>query len=300
MSFPHDEATGLGTPPPTLPFARRPDVGGPTVLESLKIPIEAEVFTRLLSVASDLDLVLLAVWQTLLWRFTDQSEVVVGWLSQDRTQDQSRAAMAMTFSEDLTLFDIVQHLHKSKPRAAEPHTQDKCVHELFEDQVKLTPQHTALRFHEQTYTFHALNVRANQLAHFLRKRSVGPNVPVALFVERSAEMIIGLLGIIKAGGCYVPLVHDDPQARLAYLLAETQPPVLLTSRKLLSRLPEYSGEIVLLDESFDLEPGTDPENKAKSSDLVCVIYTSGSTGVPKGVAARHSNLANYIHFICER
>jgi len=123
MSFPHEEATGLGTPPLTLPFARRPDVGGPTVLESLKIPIEAEVFTRLLSVASDLDLVLLAVWQTLLWRFTDQSEVVVGWLSQDRTQDQSRAAMALTFSEDLTLFDIVQQLHKSKPRAAEPQTQ---------------------------------------------------------------------------------------------------------------------------------------------------------------------------------
>ncbi len=177
---------------------------------------------------------------------------------------------------------------------------DKCVHELFEDQVKRTPQHTALRFHEQVFTYQELNVRTNQLAHFLRKRGVGPNVPAALFVERSAEMIIGLLAILKAGGCYVPLVHDDPQARLACLLADTQPPVLLTTRKLLPRLPVYGGEVVLFDESLHTEPVSNPENKTKSSDLVCIIYTSGSTGAPKGVAARHSNLANYIQFICQR
>jgi amino acid adenylation domain-containing protein len=418
MSFRRNEGSGSGTTPLTLPFARRPNVDVPTALESLQIPINTEVFTQLLSVAPDLDLVLLGVWQTLLWRFTDQSDVIVGWVGHDRTQDQSRAAMeshtrvipiAATFSADLTVADVVQQLQKAKARAEEPqanlqhdaaqlpvgfliekvsgratvpsyypscfqmllrvqtdleswnvellydracfrpdvaerigrtyatmvlglaanpnsrvdalpmldaqdhkqvvntfnqtavpYPKDKCVHELFEEQVKRTPHHTALRFHEQTFSYHELNVRANQLAHFLRRRGVGPNVPAALFVERSAEMIIGLLGIIKAGGCYVPLVHDDPQARLAYLLTETQPTVLLTSRKLRPRLPDYSGEIVLLDESFDAEPGSDPENRTKSSDLVCVIYTSGSTGVPKGVAARHSNLANYILFICER
>jgi amino acid adenylation domain-containing protein len=417
MSYPGNQAGGLSTPPLILPFARKLDVAVPTAPESLKIPIDADVFRRLSSIASDLDSVLLGVWQTLLWRFTDQSEMVVGWVSDGRTQDQSRAAMepltkiipiAASFSPDLPFADIVQQVQKAKSQAelqnhlepsdtaqlpvgfltekvarnvtlpshypsrfqlllrvqadleswnvellydpacftrdatermarsyatmlsglaTDPNSRadalpalsaqdyeqlvitfnqsavaypDKCVHELFEDQVKRTPQHIALRFHDQTFTYQDLNVRANQLAHFLRKRGVGPNVPVALFVERSAEMIIGLLGIIKAGGCYVPLVHDDPQARLAYLLAETQPPVLLTSRKLLPRLPEYSGEIVLLDESFDTESGSDPENKTKSSDLVCVIYTSGSTGVPKGVAARHSNLANYIQFICQR
>src|SRR5438034_3508063 len=93
MSFPRNEASDLGIPPLTLPFARRPDVGVPNAFESLKIPIHPEVFTQLRSVAPDLDMVLLGVWQTLLWRFTDQSDVIVGWLSQDRTQDQSRAAM---------------------------------------------------------------------------------------------------------------------------------------------------------------------------------------------------------------
>ena len=177
---------------------------------------------------------------------------------------------------------------------------DKCVHELFEEQVKRAPQYTALRFRDQIFTYDELNARVNRLAHHLRKHGVGPNVPAALFVERSAEMIIGILGILKAGGCYVPLTHDDPQARLSYLLAETQPPVLLTTRKLLSRLPAYSGEVVIVDESLDTEQAGNPENKTKSSDLVCIIYTSGSTGIPKGVAARHSNLANYIQFICQR
>ena len=175
-----------------------------------------------------------------------------------------------------------------------------CVHELFEQQVRLTPKRTALRFKDQTFTYEELNTRSNQLAHFLRKRGVGPNVPVPLFVERSAEMIIGMLAILKAGGCYVPLVHDEPQPRIAHLLAEIQAPTLLTTRKLRPRLPEYRGEIVQFDDSFQGEPGTDPDNTTKSSDLVCVIYTSGSTGVPKGVAARHSNLSNYIHFICRR
>jgi non-ribosomal peptide synthetase component F len=159
-------------------------------------------------------------------------------------------------ADDLPMLDAqdYEQVVIQSNQTAVPYPRDICVHELFEEQVKRTPHQTALRFHEQTFTFHELNVRANQLAHFLRRRGVGPNVPAALFVERSAEMIIGLLGIIKAGGFYVPLVHDDPQARLAYLLAETQAPVLLTSRKLLPRLPDFTGEIVLLDESFDAEP----------------------------------------------
>jgi amino acid adenylation domain-containing protein len=185
-------------------------------------------------------------------------------------------------------------------QSAVPYPKHLCIHELFEEQVRRTPQRIALRFKDQTFTYYEINARANQIAHFLRKRGVGPNVPVPLFVERSAEMIIGMLAILKAGGCYVPLVHDDPQARVAHLLAELQPPALLTAHMLRSRLPEYSGEIVLFDDLFDNEPSSDPDNKTKSSDLVCVIYTSGSTGVPKGVAARHCNLANYAHFICRR
>src|SRR5215469_3752727 len=177
---------------------------------------------------------------------------------------------------------------------------EKCVHELFEEQVRRTPQNLALRFHDQTFTYQQLNARANQIAHYLRKHGLGPNVPAALLVERSAEMIIGLLAILKAGGCYVPLLHDEPPARLKYLLSEIQAPAVVTTRKLQGRLAEYSGKIVCFDEAFESEPTENPENKTQSSDLVCIIYTSGSTGTPKGVAARHSNLANYAQFIVER
>src|SRR5215469_11387554 len=177
---------------------------------------------------------------------------------------------------------------------------EKCVHELFEEQVRRTPQNLALRFQDQTFTYEQLNARANQIAHYLRKHGARPNVPVALFVERSAEMIIGLLAIIKAGACYVPLLHDEPPARLKYLLSELQAPALLTTRKLLGRLPELNGKIVLFDDSFESESIENPLNQTQPSDLVCIIYTSGSTGTPKGVAARHSNLANYAQFIVER
>lgn len=177
---------------------------------------------------------------------------------------------------------------------------EKCVHELFEEQVRRTPQNLALRFHDQTFTYQQLNARANQIAHYLRKQGLGRNVPAALFVERSAEMILGLLAIIKAGGCYVPLLHDEPPARLHRLLSEIQAPALLTTRKLEGRLPEYDGKIVLFDEAFELESTENPENKTQSSDLVSIIYTSGSTGIPKGVAAKHANLANYAQFIVER
>jgi amino acid adenylation domain-containing protein len=185
-------------------------------------------------------------------------------------------------------------------QSAAPYPEHLCVHELFEAQVRRTPERIALRFQDQTFTYRELNARANQLAHALRRHGVAPNVPVPLFVERSAEMILGMLAILKAGGCFVPVAHDDPQARVAHLLGELQAPALLTTRALHPRLPEYAGKVVLFDDPHDAEPKDDPENRTRSCDLVCVIYTSGSTGVPKGAAAQHRNLANYIHFICRR
>ncbi len=403
MSLSANHANGSSAPPLALPFARQSATHDVTAHESLSIAVDAEVFTKLSNIGPDLESVLLAAWQTLLWRFTDQSDVVIGMVDGQAQSGVRVLALSANFSPDLLFAEVIANVQKARksaeenhsnragelligfalqnagssgnleypsrvrlllrvrtglqscsidllydpqylPReaaermrrayatlltgvAADPNSQvdappmlsprdyehvvrafnqstvpypEKCVHELFEDQVRRTPDHSALRFREQTFTYGELNVRANQLAHFLRKRGVGPNVPVALFVERSAEMIVGLLAILKAGGCYVPLVHDDPQARLAYLLSETQAPVVLTSRTLVGRLPEYRGEIVLFDQSFEGEPSTNPENKTKPGDLVCVIYTSGSTGTPKGVAARHSNLANYIQFICGR
>jgi len=180
---------------------------------------------------------------------------------------------------------------------------DKTIQELFEQQAARYPNRPALRCGEQEFSYAQLNSRANQLAHFLRKNGVGANTAVGLCTERSAEMIIGLLGILKAGGCYVPLVPDNPKARLAHQLSETRAPLLLTQQKLLENLPEFAGKIVCLDRDlaqFQQAPRVNPPLVNSSEDLVYVIYTSGSTGVPKGVAVRHRNLVNYSHFIRRR
>ena len=180
---------------------------------------------------------------------------------------------------------------------------DQCIHHLFEDQAARTPDRPALRCGEDEFSYAALNVAANRIAHLLRQRGVKANVPVGLCVERSAEMIIGLLGILKAGGCYVPLVPDNPKARLAHQFAETAAPVVITQQKLLDRLPEFGGETICLDRDRGLlekQPDGNPERNNSPEDLVYVIYTSGSTGIPKGVAVRHFNLVNYSHFICRR
>jgi amino acid adenylation domain-containing protein len=181
--------------------------------------------------------------------------------------------------------------------------QDKCVHELFEAQAAQYPGRPALRFGERELTYAELNREANRIAHVLRSHGVGPNVPVALCLERSAEMITALLGILKAGGCYVPLVPDNPKPRLAHQLAETAAPVILTEEKHLANLPEFRGKIICLDRdrsSLAGAPDSNPDVKVSSQDLVYVIYTSGSTGTPKGVAVRHFNLVNYSHFISHR
>ena len=186
-------------------------------------------------------------------------------------------------------------------RTAAEFPREKCIHQLFEEQAARTPDRPALRFGEKVFTYSELNSRANQIAHGLRERGVKPNVPVGLCIERSAEMIVGLLGILKAGGCYVPLVPDNPKARLDHQLKETAAPVVITEEKLLTRLPEWANFCLDRDASFlDQQPTSNPKLLNSPDDLVYVIYTSGSTGVPKGVAVRHSNLVNYSSFICQR
>ena len=189
----------------------------------------------------------------------------------------------------------------NQTKADYPH--DKCIHELFEQQAAKYPNRPALRCGEQEFSYAQLNSRANQLAHFLRKNGVAANTAVGLCVGRSAEMIIGLLGILKAGGCYVPLVPDNPKARLAHQISETKAPVVLTQEKLVESLPDFGGKVVCLDRDlpfFQHEPRVNPAVVNSSGDLAYVIYTSGSTGVPKGVAVRHRNLVNYSHFIRRR
>ena len=171
--------------------------------------------------------------------------------------------------------------------------QDQCIHQLFEAQVERTPDAIAIVFENQQLTYRELNGRANQLAHYLQSLGVGPEVLVGISVERSLEMIVGLLGILKAGGAYVPLDPDYPQERLSFMLEDSQVKVLVTQEKLLESIPEHQPEIICLDtqwEKIAQESISNPESGAKPGNLTYIIYTSGSTGKPKGVLVNHANV----------
>jgi len=167
--------------------------------------------------------------------------------------------------------------------------QDKCIHQLFEEQVERTPDHVAVVFEDQKLTYRELNAKANQLAHYLQKLGVGPEVLVGICVERSLLMLIGLLGILKAGGAYVPLDPKYPKERIAFMLEDAQVSVLLTQQTLFETLPQHSAQVVYLDaDEFAAGEGVDNlTSEPKSTNLAYVLYTSGSTGKPKGVAIEH-------------
>jgi amino acid adenylation domain-containing protein len=177
---------------------------------------------------------------------------------------------------------------------------DKCVHELFEAQVERTPEAMALAFEDHTLSYAELNRRANRLAHYLRDLGVEPDERVAICVERSIEMIVGLLAILKAGGAYVPLDPAYPPERLAYMLEDSAPMVLLTQTGLKEAWVGYGDDspVIILD--AELAPWADlPETNLTCTEtgltaghLAYVIYTSGSTGKPKGVMVEHRGLAN--------
>jgi surfactin family lipopeptide synthetase A len=172
----------------------------------------------------------------------------------------------------------------------------RCIHELFEEQVKRTPDAVAIVFEDKQLTYQQLNNRANQLAHHLRSLGVEPEVLVGLFVERSIEMIVGLLAILKAGGAYVPLDPSYPTQRLAYQSEDSGIKVLLTQQKLLTKLPDHSVATICLDtdrDKFSQASTNNPVTLVKPENLAYVIYTSGSTGQPKGVMVPHSCVVNF-------
>jgi len=172
---------------------------------------------------------------------------------------------------------------------------DKCFHQLFEEQAKKTPAAIALVDNKMRITYSDLNVRANRLAHHLRRLGVGPDVLVGICVERSIEMVVALLGILKAGGAYVPLDPHYPQARLAFILADAGIKVLVTENSLNELLPAHEARLVRLDIDGELIAGESDESidsHVMMSNLAYVIYTSGSTGRPKGVLVEHRGLSN--------
>lgn len=174
--------------------------------------------------------------------------------------------------------------------------QDQCIHQLFEAQVEKTPDAVAVIFEGKTLTYRELNHRANQLAHHLRKSGVKSETFVGICVERSLEMVIGLLGIQKAGGAYVPLDPTYPTERIIYLLENSQVPVLLTQNHLKATLPEYQGCVIDLDSDWDTIIATEslenPVSGVTSNSLIYIIYTSGSTGKPKGTMNTHKGVVN--------
>ena len=170
-----------------------------------------------------------------------------------------------------------------------------CLHPLIEAQVLRTPQATALVFGNQSLTYAQLNARANQLARRLREQGVGPDVLVGIALERSVEMVVGLLAILKAGGAYVPLDPEYPQERLTYMIEDSGIRLLLTQQALLTRLPVAGIQVIALDQVGKTLQGDDDSNLNLAQDarhLAYVIYTSGSTGRPKGAGNTHAALVN--------
>jgi non-ribosomal peptide synthetase component F len=174
---------------------------------------------------------------------------------------------------------------------------DVCVHELFERQVERDPDAVAVVFEGRRLTYRELNQRANQVAHFLRKRGVGPESLVGVCLTRSPELVVGLLGVWKAGGAYVPLDPAYPPERLAFMVGDAGIRMLLTDASCRSLFPSISDKAVCLDADwsmFEQEPTGNPSAGALPSNLAYVMYTSGSTGQPKGAMILHRGLVNYL------
>ncbi len=179
-----------------------------------------------------------------------------------------------------------------------------CLHELFEAQVRRTPRAVAVVYGEQQLTYEELNHQANQVAHYLRKKGVVPEMLVGLYMERSLDMIIGLLGILKAGGAYVPLDLIYPPERLAFILEDAGAPIVLMQASLREQLPtEQVIQAVCLDREWtaiEKEPGDNLHLAVADDNLAYVIYTSGSTGKPKGVLVPHRAICNHMFWIQTR
>ncbi len=172
---------------------------------------------------------------------------------------------------------------------------------LIDRQVEATPDATALIFEGRTLTYQELNRRANQLANFLVKQGVRPETLVGLCVERSFEMVIGILGILKAGGAYVPVDPDYPADRIRFILEDSAAQIILTQNHLKARTSHFGAAILCMDSERELlerEPITAPDNSSHTpQDLIYVLYTSGSTGKPKGVMLTHDAIANHMHWM---
>ncbi len=175
--------------------------------------------------------------------------------------------------------------------------QDRCIHQLFEKQVEKTPDKIAVSFENQQLTYQELNKRANQVARYLQTVNVKPETMVGICLERSLDLVVGLLGILKAGGAYVPLDPAYPYDRLAFMLQDLQLPVLLTKLGCLERLPQHLGHTVLMDSlpsAIALGNDLNPQSTVTANNLAYTVYNSG-TGKPKGIQISHQAVVNFLN-----
>jgi amino acid adenylation domain-containing protein len=172
-----------------------------------------------------------------------------------------------------------------------------CIHELFEAQARKTPNAVAIKFEDQQITYKEVDRRANQVAHRLGAMGVKPEALVGICIERSIELLVGLLGILKAGGAYVPIDPAYPAERIAFMIQDSGMTILLTQEKLLEHLPQNGYSTLCVDTMTEVATfeSTRSRSTAQPGNLAYVIYTSGSTGRPKGVEVEHRSLVNFLH-----
>ena len=221
-------------------------------------------------------------------------------INSSKTSEQIRtpsAYTALTSKENPMLTATDQQLLLTWNTTQQEYQGGATVSQLVAMQADLNSEVVALVAAEQNMSYGELNRRANQLAHYLQQFGVGPNVLVGICVERSLDMVIGLLGILKAGGAYVPLDSTYPSERLAFMLNDAQTRVVVAQQHLLPYLPIQNSQVVCLDRDASIlaqQSETNPQITATPSDLAYVIYTSGSTGQPKGVKIAHESLLNLV------
>jgi len=222
-----------------------------------------------------------------------------------RFRHLSRGCLAETGKRDRSLDAIgsdekrlLRNVTTPLQRFRKPNASTTCS----KRRAETNPDLPAVRCGDQQLTYRELNVRANKIAHRLRELGVGRDSCVGIYLDRSVDLIAGLLGIQKAGGAYVPLNLDHPSERIAYQIKQANSKALVTARSLIKDLDWFSGEIVTVEDmaADGSQPSAIRNISTLWKDLAYVIYTSGSTGVPKGVGNTHRALVNYTQFMCRR
>ncbi|MDQ1925113.1 non-ribosomal peptide synthetase, partial [Massilia pseudoviolaceinigra] len=276
LNLPGLTLSGIATPHSTTHF----DL-------SLSLSETGESITGALEYASDL------FEQATMERLVEHLRILLSGMVADETKRISQLPLLSSAQRQQLLADF--------NNTAVDYPQNQLIHQLFEAQVANAPDAIAVVFEEQCLTYDALNKRANQVAHALIDMGIAPDDRVAICVERSLEMLVGLLGILKAGGAYVPLDPSYPKERLAYMLADSAPGALLTHSQLQDTVAHWGQAALSLPTLWLDQPTASPEHNpdAKalgitSNHLAYVIYTSGSTGLPKGVMVEHKNVINLI------